>query len=93
MDALTDSNSLVLKDLTLDQEGLYSCHISTDRQMFVSTVYLKIQLMQLFLQMSEEAAADLELIMVWIIGALLIFGISFFSVKKKGNSEAQREEQ
>lgn len=78
VDAVTESNSLVLKDLTQDQEGLYSCHVSTDHHTFVSVINLEIQLIRRHLESYEDAAAELVCILVWVISAFVVFVISFF---------------
>lgn len=73
VDALTGSYSLVLKNLTTDQDGFFSCYASVDRQTFISVIFLKTQLIHQFLQIRQDAATELDIIFSWIIAALSFY--------------------
>lgn len=78
VDALTGSYSLVLKNLTTDQDGFFSCYANVSQQTFISVIFLKTQLIQQFIQISQETAAELvtEIFIGLIIGSFSIHGLA-----------------
>ncbi|XP_055007040.1 CD276 antigen-like [Boleophthalmus pectinirostris] len=66
VDRLTESNHLILKDLTKDQEGLYSCHVITDTDIYVNNIQLEIEV-------EEKNKEMIGFRFVWIFKLLFVF--------------------
>nr|XP_029138045.1 butyrophilin subfamily 3 member A3-like [Labrus bergylta] len=67
--SVSTSGSLILKDLTSDQEGIYTCEVNTAKETFVTNTFLKVL---------KDTSVNIAAIAGSVIGACLFLAAIIF---------------